>query len=148
MGIVREELNVGQLCRERHGEQAVLLGFGTDRGQVAAASGWDGPMEIKTVRPAYPGSVESLCRRSGIERFLLDLRRHRDDSLGLSLLAPRLERAIGVIYRPETELASHYFEVSLPRQFDHYVWFEQTSAVTALETERREGVPETYPFGY
>jgi erythromycin esterase-like protein len=147
MGIIRGELNIGQLCREHYGAEAVLLGFGTDRGTVAAASDWDGPMEVKTVRPAQPGSVEDLCRRTGKDRFLLDLQRQQDTPLGHALLAPRLQRAIGVIYRPQTELASHYFEASLPRQFDHYVWFARTAAVTPLGQAPAQGVPETYPFG-
>jgi protein-L-isoaspartate(D-aspartate) O-methyltransferase len=63
------------------------------------------------------------------------------------LAQPRLERAIGVIYRPETELQSHYFQARLPRQFDEYVWFDQTAAVTPLQTKELEGLPDTYPFG-
>jgi erythromycin esterase-like protein len=147
MGIVRDELNIGQLCRERFGTEAALIGFGTDRGTVAAASDWDGPVEIKQVRPAHPDSYERLCCDSGTGRFLLDLRQGHHDALRYELLAPRLERFIGVIYRPETELASHYSEASLPQQFDAYVWSEETTAVTPLPTKRRQGVPETYPFG-
>jgi protein-L-isoaspartate(D-aspartate) O-methyltransferase len=147
MGMVRDEINIGQLCRERFAARAVLVGLGTDRGTVAAASDWDGPLEIKTVRPAHPDSYERLCRDSGTARFLVDLREGRHPALRSTLLYPRLERAIGVIYRPETELASHYFEASLPRQFDTYLWFEETRAVTPLPTTVREGVPETYPFG-
>ena len=147
MGEMRDEINVGRLCRERFAETAVLIGFGTDRGTVAAASDWDGPMEIKQVRPAHRDSYERLCRDSGVSRFLVDLRQGRSAELRSSLLYPRLERAIGVIYRPETELASHYFEASLPRQFDAYLWFEQTRAVTPLPTTPRPGMPETYPFG-
>jgi protein-L-isoaspartate(D-aspartate) O-methyltransferase len=147
MGLVREEINIGQLCRDRFGAEAGLIGFGTDRGTVAAASDWDGPMEIKQVRPAHRDSYERLCRDSGVERFLIDLREEQSPQLYAGLLYPRLERAIGVIYRPETELASHYFDASLPRQFDGYVWFEQTRAVTPLPTAVRQGVAETYPFG-
>jgi protein-L-isoaspartate(D-aspartate) O-methyltransferase len=147
MGVVRGEINIGQLCRKRFGEAAVLIGFGTDRGTVAAASDWDGPMEIKQVRPAHPDSYERLCRDSGVDRFVVDLREGQHSELRSGLLYPRLERAIGVIYRPETELASHYFDASLPRQFDAYLWFEETRAVTPLPTPPRAGVPETYPFG-
>jgi protein-L-isoaspartate(D-aspartate) O-methyltransferase len=147
MGTLRDEINIGQLCRQRFGEKAVLVGFGTDRGTVAAASDWDLPMEIKTVRPAHPDSYERLCRESGIDRFLVDLRESQHPALRSALLYPRLERAIGVIYRPETELASHYFDASLPHQFDAYLWFEETRAVTPLPTTVREGMPETYPFG-
>jgi erythromycin esterase-like protein len=78
---------------------------------------------------------------------MLDLQQERSAELREGLAYPRLERAIGVIYRPETELASHYFDASLPQQFDAYVWFAQTKAVTPLPAQRRAGVPETYPFG-
>jgi erythromycin esterase-like protein len=148
MGVVREELNIGQLCREHFGSGAVLVGMGTDRGTVAAASDWDEPMEVKKVRPSLPDSYERLCRDSGVPAFLLELREDRADrSLRHQLLRPRLERAIGVIYRPETERWSHYFEASLPRQFDLYLWFEETKAVTPLVAAHVEGAPETYPFG-
>jgi protein-L-isoaspartate(D-aspartate) O-methyltransferase len=147
MGIIREEFNIGQLCRERFGAKAALIGFGTDRGTVAAADDWGGPMKIKRVRPALDDSYERLCRDSRIGAFLLDVRAGRNAALRHELLAPRLERAIGVIYRPETELQSHYFNASLPAQFDGYVWFAETSAVTPLPTEQRPGMPETYPFG-
>jgi erythromycin esterase-like protein len=147
MGLMRDEINIGQLCRERFGKQAALIGFGTDFGTVACASEWDGPMEIKEVRPAHRDSYERLCRDSGVDRFLADLREENAPALRDSLRYPRLERAIGVIYRPETELASHYFDASLPDQFDAYVWFRKTQAVKPLPTEQRDGVPETYPFG-
>ena len=91
--------------------------------------------------------VEALCRDAGVSPFLVDLRAPRWPELRDSLLYPRLERAIGVIYRPETELASHYFDASLPQQFDAYVWFAETRAVTALPARQIEGLPETYPFG-
>jgi protein-L-isoaspartate(D-aspartate) O-methyltransferase len=147
MGEVRGEINIGQLCRERFGAGAALIGFGTDHGTVAAASDWDGPLKIKTVRSAHRDSYERLCRDSRIRRFLLDLREGKWQELRVELQHARLERAIGVIYRPETELASHYFDARLPQQFDGYVWFEETRAVTPLSAESRPGMPETYPFG-
>jgi protein-L-isoaspartate(D-aspartate) O-methyltransferase len=147
MGLVRGEFNIGQLTRDWFGHEAVLIGFGTDRGTVAAATDWDGEMEIKQVRPAHRDSYERLCRDSGVGQFLLDWRAGRNKELREGLLYPRLERAIGVIYRPETELASHYFDASLPNQFDAFVWFEETHAVTPLPVKPRQGVPETYPFG-
>jgi protein-L-isoaspartate(D-aspartate) O-methyltransferase len=147
MGLVRDEISIGQLCRDRFGSEASLIGCGTDRGTVAAASDWDGPMEIKLVRPAHRDSYERLCRDSGVDKFLIDLREDEQPKLYEGLLYPRLERAIGVIYRPETELASHYFDASLPKQFDGYVWFEETRAVTPLPTVEQVGMPETYPFG-
>jgi erythromycin esterase-like protein len=146
MGTVREELNIGQLCRQRFGGDTALIGFGTHTGTVAAASDWDGEMEIKRVRPSHRDSVERLCHDSKVRRFLLDLR--PDDELRRGLTEPRLERFIGVIYRPETELMSHYSDVSLPRQFDAYVWFDETGAITPLGPEHHApGLPDTYPFG-
>jgi erythromycin esterase-like protein len=147
MGVVREELNIGQLCRERFGKNAALIGFGTHTGTVAAATDWDGPMEVKPVNPSRPDSYERLAHDAGVPRYLLDLREAQHDGLRHRLLKPRLERFIGVIYRPETERLSHYSECSLPRQFDAYVWFDETTAVTPLPTEQRPGAEETYPFG-
>jgi protein-L-isoaspartate(D-aspartate) O-methyltransferase len=146
MGTARDELNIGQLCREHFGDQAALIGFGTHAGTVAAATDWDGDMEVKQVRPSHRDSYERLCHDAGCERFLLDL--DRDEALCNGLLQRRLERFIGVIYRPETELTSHYADASLPRQFDAFVWFDETSAVTPLGPEHAKAeAPETYPFG-
>jgi erythromycin esterase-like protein len=140
------ELNVGQLVRERHGGKALLVGFTTYSGTVTAASDWDEPAERKTVRPAVRDSYESVFHATGIGNFALDLRRH--DQATAALETPRLERAIGVIYRPETERHSHYFEAVLPRQFDMVLHYDHTRAVEPLERtalwERGE-VPETYP---
>ena len=147
MGAARDEINIGQLMRERYGEQTALIGFGTHSGTVAAATNWEGPMEVKQVRASRADSYERMCHDSGIGRFLLDLREGRNDTTRAELLNPRRERFIGVIYRPETELQSHYSFASLPMQFDAYVWFDKTSAVTPLPTRQREGAYETYPFG-
>ena len=146
---VRGEHNVGMLCRQEFGSSAYLVGFGTDHGTVAAASSWDGPMEIKQVRPAHPESYECLCRTSGVERFMLPLRRRYASELRLGLEPHRLERAIGVIYRPETERASHYFFASLPLQFDEWIWFNESNAVDAAPERpvTGEDIAETYPFG-
>jgi protein-L-isoaspartate(D-aspartate) O-methyltransferase len=141
----RGELNLGQLCRETFANDVYAVGFGTDHGTVAAASDWGGEMEVKSVRPSDPRSYERLCHDSGIPKFLLDLRAEGELRAGLS--EPRLERAIGVIYRPETELASHYFAAHLPQQFDEYVWFDESSAVEPLATHEVAGLPDTYPFG-
>jgi len=143
----RGEYNVGQLCREALGPDAFLVGFGTDHGTVAAASDWGGRMEIKEIRPAHAGSYERLCHDSGVEAFMLHLREPNREELLDELLPPRLERAIGVIYRPETELASHYFQAVLPRQFDEYVWFDETTAVRSPGLASTVGIPEMYPFG-
>ncbi|HEY5128334.1 MAG TPA: protein-L-isoaspartate(D-aspartate) O-methyltransferase [Bradyrhizobium sp.] len=144
---IRGEHNIGQLCRKEFGDRAYLIGFGTHSGTVAAASEWDGPMEVKQVRPALPNSYEQLCHATGLARFMLNLRGHSDLCGPRGLGKERLERAIGVIYRPETELASHYFQASLPQQFDEYVWFDDTHAVTPLDTAEIKGLPDTYPFG-
>ena len=148
MGEVREELNIGQLAKEKFGEQARLIGFGTHSGTVAAADDWDEPMEVKPVRPSLPESYERMCHDSGVPRFLLDLREGAlGGPLAEALMKPRLERFIGVIYRPETERWSHYAEATLPKQFDAFVWFDETEAVRPLPGEQRPGDDETYPFG-
>lgn len=143
----RGELNVGQLAREQYGDGAYLIGFGTDHGTVAAATNWDEDMQIKNVRPSHPESYERLCHDSGVPAFLLHLREPEREEVREELQSPRLERAIGVIYRPETELQSHYFQAVLPWQFDEYIWFDETRAVTPLGGEEIHGMPETYPFG-
>jgi erythromycin esterase-like protein len=147
MGQQRDELNIGQLVKEKFGEQARLIGFGTHAGTVAAAHDWDEPMEVKDVRPSLAGSYERMCHDSGVDRFLLDLRHGADDRLITALLEPRLERFIGVIYRPQTERWSHYSECVLPKQFDAWVWFDKTNAVTPLGGTELRGAEETYPFG-
>jgi protein-L-isoaspartate(D-aspartate) O-methyltransferase len=143
----RGEFNIGQLCRKEFGNKAYAIGFGTNSGTVAAASDWDGPMEIKTVRPALENSYERLCHETGVANFMLSLRDRLSAGVRSGLSRPRLERAIGVIYRPETELASHYFQAVLPRQFDEYIWIDETCAVTPFKTAELEGLPDTYPFG-
>ena len=147
MGQLREELNIGQLVKERFGDKARLIGFGTHKGTVAAASDWDADMEVKQVRPSLAGSYESVCHDVGVPHFLLDMREGLNDEAVEALLEPRLERFIGVIYRPETERWSHYAEAVLPNQFDAWVWFDETTAVTPLPGETQPGEDETYPFG-
>ena len=144
---LRGEHNIGHLCRQEFGGSAYLVGFGTNSGTVAAASDWDGPMEIKKVLPALPKSYERLCHASGHPRFMLGLRNRAELTSAQGLGKPQLERAIGVVYRPEIERASHYFQAILPRQFDEYVWFDDTRAVTPFETAELAGLPDTYPFG-
>jgi protein-L-isoaspartate(D-aspartate) O-methyltransferase len=143
----RGEFNVGELCRRRFGDAAYLVGFGTDHGTVAAASYWDGPMEVKAVQPSHEDSYEAVFHSVEAPGLLLGMRDSLDSELIRQLMVARLERAIGVIYRPETELASHYFEAVLPKQFDEYIWFDRTRAVTPLDVRKLEGVPDTYPFG-
>lgn len=141
------EFNIGELVRGSYGDQAVLIGFGTDRGTVAAATDWGGAMEIKTVRPARDESWEGAFRRTGRARTLTDWRGRANAELVGALSEARLERAIGVVYRPQTELSSHYFEAVLADQFDAWIWFEESRAVTPLTGDRPHGAPETWPFG-
>jgi len=140
MGMRREELNIGQLVKEKWDSSARLIGFGTHTGTVAAADDWDEPMRIKSVRPSLLESYERVAHDSEVPSFLLDLREgERDERLTSALMEPRLERFIGVIYRPETERWSHYSEAILPKQFDGYVWFNETNAVTPLPAAQRPG---------
>ena len=142
------EWNVGQIVRELHDQDAVLIGLTTHHGTVTAASDWDGPAERKLVRPALFNSFEALFHDVGIPRFLLNLR--NTDHAATALHEPMLERAIGVIYRPETERASHYFHARLAEQFDAVIHFDETRAVEPLErtVQWEEGeVPETFPTG-
>ncbi len=141
------EFNIGGLCRIAYGDDAVLIGFGTDRGTVAAADEWGGPMNVKKIVPARADSYERVFRQTSVPCSLTDWRMGDKNELRDALSETRLERAIGVIYRPDTELLSHYFEAILPDQFDAYVWFEETTAVTPLSGKRPRGAPDTYPFG-
>ncbi len=140
------EVNVGQLVRERFGNEAVLIGFSTHHGTVTAASDWGAPAERKNVRPALRGSYEDLFHETGLPRFLIDLR--GAGQIGV-LQQRRIERAIGVIYRPETERLSHYFHARLPEQFDTIIHIDETRAVEPLESTSvwdAGDLPETYPF--
>jgi protein-L-isoaspartate(D-aspartate) O-methyltransferase len=142
---VSGELNVGQLVRERFGEAAYTIGFGTHAGTVAAAHEWDGEVQVMDVRPSRPDSYEHAFHDSGARAATLGLRDPRPGEVRTQLMEPRLERAIGVIYRPETELMSHYFQARLPLQFDEYVWFDETSAVRPLGRPGRVEA-EGHPF--
>ncbi len=126
----RGELNLGQLMRQRHGESALLVGFFTYTGQVMAAPEWDRPGRVYDVRPALPGSYADVFHQSGVPAFSLLLRGNKD--LVRRFGEPRLERAIGVIYLPESERQSHYFEARISEQFDAIVFFDRTRAVTPL----------------
>lgn len=144
----RGELNLGQLVREHFGREAVSIGFTTYDGTVTAASDWDAPAERKNVRPAQPQSYEALFHNVDLGNFFLNL--HDDVDLAQSLRGPLLERAIGVIYRPDTELVSHYFHACLPDQFDAILHYDHTRAVEPLErtAEWEAGeVEETFPSG-
>ena len=144
----RGELNLGQLAREHFGKEVVSIGFTTYDGTVTAASDWDGPAERKNVRPGLPDSYEALFHDVDVPNFFLNLR--DDVDLASHLRSERLERAIGVIYRPDTELVSHYFHACLPDQFDAILHYDHTRAVEPLErtTDWQAGeVEETFPSG-
>jgi len=145
----RGEWNVGQLVRERYGREAFSAGFTTYDGAVIAASDWDAPAERKAVRPALEGSYEALFHEVGPPRFLVDL--NEAGKAAEVLRGPRLERAIGVIYRPETERQSHYFHARLADQFDTVIHLDRTEAVQPLDRdpgwEEPGEVPETFPAG-
>jgi erythromycin esterase-like protein len=142
----RGELNLGQLVRERRSRDATLVGFTTSHGTVTAASDWGGPAERKRVRPALSGSYEAVFHETGVPAFVLAL---REAAVADALAGPRLERAIGVLYLPRTERASHYFRAALPEQFDAVIHIDETCALAPLE--RTAGweageAPETYPW--
>ena len=144
----RGEWNVGQLVRDRYGSEAVLVGFSTYRGSVTAASNWDEAPQRKRVRDGLPGSWEDMLHQTGVESFMLPLR--GDEALRELAMPLRLQRAIGVIYRPETERQSHYFQTRLPDQFDALIHIEETSALEPLDRGERwhsGEAPETYPSG-
>lgn len=144
------QFNIGQLCRSAYGRNAVLIGMSTDRGQVAAADDWDADMLIKEVRPSRPDSWEHQFLKAGVPASLTDWRDPQRSELRTALSNTLLERAIGVIYRPDTERDSHYFEAVLAEQFDAMIWIEQTQAVKALalpKSEHLEPEDETFPFG-
>ncbi|HWK11811.1 MAG TPA: erythromycin esterase family protein [Vicinamibacterales bacterium] len=138
------ELNIGQLARERFGADVRSIGFTTHTGTVTAASNWDEPAQRKRVRPSLAGSYERLFHDAGIDRFWLDL---ADPSIRSALAAPRLERAIGVIYRPDSERLSHYFRARLSNQFDAVIHIDETHALQPLEpwAVDEADLPETYP---
>ncbi len=140
------QINVGQLCREAFGTGVYAIGQGTDHGTVAAASDWEGAMEIKQVRPAHAESYERIMHMSELEAFFLPLSKSRNAHLTTALKARRLERAIGVIYRPETERLSHYFDASLTEQFDEWIWFDETSPVHPLTTQQSAEHEPPHPF--
>ncbi|MEN3363605.1 MAG: hypothetical protein V7606_879 [Burkholderiales bacterium] len=144
------QLNLGQLVRERYKpEETFLLGFSTHTGTVTAASDWDAPAELKKVVPSRPESFERVFHNTGIDRFLLPIR--GNERVAAVLSERRLERAIGVIYRPDTERVSHYFNADIARQFDAVIFVNRTHALRPFEYSvhwvPEEEVPETYPFG-
>ena len=147
MGQARGEHNIGQLAREKWGEDVALVGFGTHEGTVTAASDWDGEHETMKINPSLRDSYERLCHESGKSPMLLDFT--ASPELARRLRRARLERFIGVIYRPATERWSHYTEAVLPDQFDAYCWFDKTTALKPLaeHVSGRGSADDLYPFG-
>lgn len=144
----RGELNLGHLCRRHYGAKAYSVGFGTNTGSVLAAKGWGEEAEKMRLKPAQAGSYEALFHATGTPAFMLPLRSPKRLALREELMPRRLERAIGVVYRPAAELMSHYFEASLALQFDEYVWFDETKALSPLLNQPAfDQVPDTWPFG-
>ncbi len=124
------EVSLGQLMRERHGDGAFLVGFGMHGGRVRAATRWGGADGVKRLRPARRDSWSGLLQRTGLPAFLLVFRGR--PALAEALAAPRPERAVGVIYLPRDEWASHYFRVGLSRQFDAVIHRETTTPLVPL----------------
>jgi erythromycin esterase-like protein len=143
----RGEHNVGQLARERWGSRVRSIGFTTHTGTVTAATDWGNPAELKVVRPSLDGSVESLLHSTGAARLFVDLKGNVPPAFRQAFRSPLLERAIGVIYRPETERASHYLHAIVADQFDGIIHIDRTSALEPLEGWSRMEAepPETYP---
>ncbi|KAK4670021.1 uncharacterized protein QC763_208100 [Podospora pseudopauciseta] len=151
MGWSNDELNIGQLCKEAYGDQALTIGCLTNTGTVAAARKWDGDMQVMKLRPGLPNSYEQLMHATAVKNFVLDLRvGHCNEELIKALMEKRLERFVGVIYAPGTERQSHYSHAVLPEQLDGFIWFDETKHVGALEVHQPHTTvefDETWPFG-
>ena len=145
----RGEINIGHLCKEHFGAKSYSIGFGTHTGTVAAAKNWGEAMQVMPINVSEAGSYEQLCHKTNITNFTLPLReKFSEKKLREYLNTPRLQRAIGVVYRPKTELRSHYFKAVLPSQYDEYIWFNNTKAITPLATKTEKTKFSTvHPFG-
>lgn len=144
----RGEINIGHLCKEQYGSKSYHIGFGTHTGTVAAARNWGEPMEVINVNDSLENSYEYLCHKTNVSNFTLPLRpEYSDNNLSEFLSKPRLQRAIGVVYKPATELRSHYFKAVLPAQFDEYIWFNKSQAITPIaNTNNIHKLLESHPF--
>ena len=145
----RGEINIGHLCKEHFGSKSYHIGFGTHTGTVAAAKNWGEPMQVMPINDSVTESYEQLCHKTNVTNFTLPLREeHSEKKLRGFLSTPRLQRAIGVVYKPKTELMSHYFQAVLPSQYDEYIWFNKTKAITPLETKtEKTKLADLHPFG-
>jgi len=144
----RGEINIGHLCKEQYGSKSYHIGFGTHTGTVAAARNWGEPMEVINVNDSLENSYEYLCHKTNVSNFTLPLRpEYSDNNLSEFLSKPRLQRAIGVVYKPATELRSHYYKTVLPSQFDEYIWFNKSQAITPItNTNNIHKLLESHPF--
>jgi erythromycin esterase-like protein len=150
MGWSRKEPNIRQLCKERFRVQAVSIGTGTNTGTLAAAQDWDGNMNIMELQPRLPGSYKELMHAAGSDNFVDLCKGKCDEKLRETLNEKRLERFIGVLYRPETEKASHYLVAVLPEQFDSFIWFDKSKHLGTCEVHQPKSprkYHETWPFG-
>lgn len=145
----RGEINIGHLCKEHFGSKSYNIGFGTHTGTVAAAKNWGEAMRVMPINNSVSESYEQLCHKTNVTNFTLPLREeHSEKKLRDFLSTPRLQRAIGVVYRPKTELMSHYFQAVLPSQYDEYIWFNKTKAITPLATRTgKTSLTDVHPFG-
>ncbi len=140
--------NLGQLLRERYGPRVKTIGFTTYTGTVIAASDWNGRAACKHINPALPDSYEELFHEMDRPRFFLPIL--PDSELHDALSSRRLERGIGVVYRPANERQSHYFHARLASQFDAIIHLDETRALSPLEFAQPPAVgepAETFPEG-
>lgn len=145
----RGEINIGHLCKEHFNDKSYHIGFGTHTGTVAAAKNWGEKMEAIPVKESLENSYENLCHKTNVTNFTLPLRKdHSHKNLRELLSSPRVQRAIGVVYRPETESMNHYYKTVLPSQFDEYIWFNETKAITPLASKTATSkLMDLHPFG-
>ncbi|WP_246067731.1 erythromycin esterase family protein [Changchengzhania lutea] len=146
----RGEINIGHLCKEHFGSKSYHIGFGTHIGTVAAAKNWGGTMEVMAVNNSVEGSYKNLCHKTNITNFTLHLRENDSNKKLMGFLSiPKLERAIGVIYQLKTELMSHYFQCLLASQFDEYIWFNESKAITPISAKKQATkLLKIHPFGF
>jgi erythromycin esterase-like protein len=143
------QITLGQIARQRHPGEVALIGFTTHEGSVIAANDWEEPAERMRVRPSLPGSWEELMHEAGDPRFFLcasDMKRVIGEH------AERLQRAIGVVYRPETERRNHYLHARLADEFDIVIHIDSTRGVEPLDSIESghtpvHELPETFPTG-
>lgn len=138
-------VNVGQLVRERHGDEVVLVGIGSHHGDVIAGDEWGAPMQQMSVPPARASSWEDILHRAGRDDMLLLSDELADNA---STIAPRGHRAIGVVYHPGREQFSNYVPTVLPKRYDAFLFIDETTSLHPMHLQPQETAPpETYPWG-